>query len=213
MTTTELNKNDYFNECFKTIKANIKYSTLSNKNKVILITSANKSVGCTTIAKHLAESFSDDKKVLLIDANLRNPILDKLYNYDNKVGLTNVLFREIKLESSVYKYSDSLHVLFSGAKSPKPGELLDSEQMSELILLLKDNYDYIFIDAAPLELVADTQYLIPKCDSIVLVVGHKDTKKQNLKYAKGIINQTNGTLLGVIVNKSKNIKEGFSKYY
>ena len=213
MTTTELKMNDYFNECFKTIKANIKYSSLSRENKVILITSANKEVGCTTIARHLAESFSDDKKVLLIDANLRNPVLDKLYDYDNKVGLTNVLFKEIKIESAIYKYSDSLHLLFSGAKSPKPGELLDSDQMKELLLLLKDNYDYIFIDSAPLELLADTQYLIPKSDSVVLVVGHKSTKKQNLKYAKGIINQTKGTLLGVIVNKSKNIKEGFSKYY
>lgn len=201
----------YYAEAFRTIKTNIKYSSVDKHKKVILVTSTEAGEGKSTISSNLALSLSqDNKKVIIVDGDLRKPSVHKQFRISGSIGLTEVLIGEQSLNSVKYKINPYLDAIASGHIPPNPAELLASEEMEKIIKSLKEEYDYIIIDTNPIGLVADAQILSSKVDGVILVARYEKTKKENLLNCKKMIDQVGGNTIGVVLN---GVDEKRGKYY
>lgn len=201
----------YYAEAFRTIKTNIKYSSADKHKKVLLVTSTEAGEGKSTISSNLALSLSqDNKKVIIIDGDLRKPSVHKQFRISGSVGLTELLIGEQSLENIKHKINPYLDAIVSGHIPPNPAELLASEEMEKLINKLREDYDYVIIDTNPIGLVADAQILSSKVDGVILVARYEKTKKENLLSCKKMIDQVGGNTIGVVLN---GIDEKRGKYY
>ena len=193
-----------YNEDFRTLRTNIKYSTTNRDGKVLLITSPEPGDGKSTISKNLAISLcQDNKNVLIIDGDLRKPSIHKLFRISNYSGLSEILIGEKTLSNSINKINPKLSVLTSGLTPPNSAELLDSDEMNSIINSVKNYYDYIIIDTTPLELVADAQILASKVDGVILVAKVEKTRKDSLMNCKKLINKIGGNIIGIVMNNVK----------
>lgn len=201
----------YYAEAFRTIKTNIKYSSADKHKKVLLVTSTEAGEGKSTISSNLALSLSqDNKKVIIIDGDLRKPSVHKQFRISGSVGLTELLIGEEALEKIKHKINPYLDAIASGHIPPNPAELLASEEMEKVIEKLREEYDYVIIDTNPIGLVADAQILSSKVDGVILVARYEKTKKENLLSCKKMIDQVGGNTIGVVLN---GIGEKRGKYY
>ena len=201
----------YYAEAFRTIKTNIKYSSADKHKKVLLVTSTEAGEGKSTISSNLALSLSqDNKKVIIIDGDLRKPSVHKQFRISGSVGLTELLIGEEALEKIKHKINPYLDAIASGHIPPNPAELLASEEMEKVIEKLREEYDYVIIDTNPIGLVADAQILSSKVDGVILVARYEKTKKENLLSCKKMIDQVGGNTIGVVLN---GIDEKGGKYY
>ena len=201
----------YYAEAFRTIKTNIKYSSADKHKKVLLVTSTEAGEGKSTISSNLALSLSqDNKKVIIIDGDLRKPSVHKQFRISGSVGLTELLIGEEALEKIKHKINPYLDAIASGHIPPNPAELLASEEMEKVIEKLREEYDYVIIDTNPIGLVADAQILSSKVDGVILVARYEKTKKENLLSCKKMIDQVGGDTIGVVLN---GIDEKRGKYY
>lgn len=214
----ENNPKSHIVECIKTIRTNILYST---NRKTILITSSKQKEGKSWIINNLAIAFAQaNKKVILVDTDLRKENeKNEIFSVDKGEGLSDFI-KEIsnnKLENleKSKKYIKetkfpNLHILQNGTIPPNPSELLSSNNMKNLLDLLKNMYDIVLLDGTSCMIVSDSIALSSMVDSTILVAENKKSKISDLKKTKKLIEDVNGKILGIIFNKSE-IQKG--KYY
>ena len=198
-------------EAYKTLRTNIQYSSFDKEIKTIAVTSAEMAEGKSTVARNIALTFAQsEKKVILIDCDLRNPSVHENFKVSNLVGISEVLLGSAILEESVQKHNDNLYFLTSGKIPPNPSEMLASLAMTELIEKLKEEYDIIVLDTTPLQVVTDAQILSVKVDGTILVVRAAITKKDVVIEAKNLLDKVGANIIGTVLYAVKNTK---SKYY
>ena len=133
-------------ESYRTLRTNIQYSSFDNPVKSIVITSSEPGEGKSTTSANLALSFAQDgKKVILIDCDLRKPVVHKEFQISNSRGLSEFLIGNVEFSKVVYKHESGLHVLPSGLVPPNPAEMLSSRAMEHLLTQLEEKYDYVII--------------------------------------------------------------------
>ncbi len=144
-------------EGYKIARTNIQFSLSAVNENCFAVTSWSKGEGKSTATSNIAISFAKmDKKVILIDCDLRRPNVHNLLKVDNSVGLTSVLCNDKKYSEVVHSdVLPNLDVLTVGTIPPNPSELIASENFSNLIKELKRTYDYVIIDTAPIGIVTD----------------------------------------------------------
>jgi capsular exopolysaccharide synthesis family protein len=144
-------------EAYKTLRTNLLFSLSTRQNNVIVISSPMESEGKSTNCANLALSMAETHaSVLLIDADLRRPTQSKIFGLKNRKGLADVLGGFCSLEQGIqHQVAPCLDVMFSGQLPPSPSELLGSVNMERLLELLKKQYDFIFIDTPPVNVVTD----------------------------------------------------------
>lgn len=205
------NPKSNYAEAFRTIKTNIKYSSADKDKRVILVTSTQPSEGKSTVSVNLGMSLSqDNKKVIVVDADLRKPTVHKRFKISGMCGLTNVLVGDVSLSKAVVSINETLDVLVAGHIPPNPAELLASKGMEKLLETLREEYDYIIIDGNPICIIADSQIIASKVDGVVLVARYETTKRDDLINAKKLVEQVNGQVIGVVLNR---VKDKGKKYY
>ncbi|MBK5484119.1 CpsD/CapB family tyrosine-protein kinase [Peribacillus sp. TH16] len=199
-------------EQYRLIRTNIQFSSVDKEIKTIVVTSAEPNDGKSTTAANLAIVLAqEEKKVLLVDADLRKPSIHYAFNLSNIHGLTSVLTKKIDLRKTISNSNVSnLDVLTSGPIPPNPSELLNSKAIETAINELKGIYDYIIFDTPPVLVVTDSQIVANKCDGVIMVVASGKTNKQSAVKAKELIEKTNTALLGVVLN---GIESNTSNYY
>ena len=214
MLIVEKNSKSISAEAYKTLRTNIQYSSFDKEIKTILVTSTIPGEGKSTIAGNLALSFAQqDKKVLVMDCDLRKPSLHKMFRLSNLKGLSDVIVGNIDLEKAMYNYKDNFDILTSGKIPPNPSEILASNAMTALLEKLKTKYDIIIIDSAPLQAVTDAQIISNKVDGTLLVIRAGVTKREAILQAKELLNQVNAKILGVVLNGVENNSEKHYYYY
>lgn len=178
-------------EQYRTIRTNIEFSSVQTHLRSILVTSSVPGEGKSFSAANLAAVFAQqEKKVLLVDADLRKPTIHETYQLENVQGLTNVLVGNASLGETVQKtLIDNLYVLTSGPTPPNPAELLSSKAMGELIQEMYSRYSLVIFDSPPLLAVADGQILANQTDGSVLVVLSGKTKMDTVQKAKDALQQ------------------------
>lgn len=207
LTFTEMNT--LSSESFRTLRTNIQYAQSDRTIKSILIADPQEAAGKSTIAANIAISFAQvDKRVLLVDTDLRKPILHKMFNQDNSLGLTNVLLGG-KLEDAISRTAvRNLDLLTSGPVPPNPSELLGTHRMDEVIKILESNYDLIVFDSPPVIAVTDAAVLASRVDGILYMVSiHRVARKQAEKGLELLLN-VNANVFGIICNYVKDRELG-----
>ena len=201
-------------EQYRAIRTNIEYSNVDQNTKTILVTSSDKNEGKTTTVSNLAVSFANlNKKVLIIDCDLRNPSIHKMFKLNNIYGLTDILAKDRAVDKCIQETElENLYVLTAGAIPPNPAEILSSEKMKNLIEDLKNIYDYIFIDTPPIGLVTDAGVLSSFIDGVVLVVKSESVEKKYLEETKKKLDAVDARILGAILNSYKSEQKDYNYY-
>lgn len=192
-------------EAYRSIRTGIEFSNLDKGLKVICITSSKKDEGKSTVVANLAVNFAKiDKKVLLIDGDLRSPTTNRLFDLANTNGIVDILLGKKNLNDCIKKTKqENLYILTGGVIPPNPSEVLASQKMSEFIKSIRSEYDYIFIDAPPVGIVSDAAIISSYSDGVIFVVGSNEVDKNLAKLAKERLDSVNANILGVILNKFK----------
>jgi capsular exopolysaccharide synthesis family protein len=171
-----------------------------------------KSSTLANLAVILAQAGS---RTAVIDADMRKPMIHKLFALDNRKGLTNVLALHDDYRDYIHKGPhNNLEILTCGAIPPNPSELLSSEAMKGLLSKMAEQYDYILIDTPPISAVADAAILSTAVDGTLLVAASGIVRGDFLQRAKEQLEQVNANILGVVLNRIP-IKKGssYSYYY
>lgn len=201
-------------ESYRTLRTNIQYSSFDKEIKIIVVTSSEPGEGKSTTAGNLAFTFAQaEKKTIIIDCDLRKPSLHKKFRISNLSGLSDVLIGKSTVNESVYKYTNNLDVLTSGKLPPNPSEMLGSKVMESLLTALRERYDIIILDSAPLQAVTDAQILSTKADGTVLVVRAEKTKRDSVVQAKALLDKVGANILGVVLNGIENSRRKYYYYY
>jgi len=173
-----------------------------------LITSSAPQEGKSTIAANIALSLVAIKKsVILVDANLRNPSLHKMFGLPIKPGLLDVLLEGESLMQE--KLSSRFSVLTSGPPIKDPAALIGSQRMKKLIGLLKKNFDFVLIDAPPILASPDAALLASITDGTIIVVSAGTTDMEDGRRAKQILNRAQANILGIVMNNHDRELRGY----
>ncbi|NLK24395.1 MAG: CpsD/CapB family tyrosine-protein kinase [Clostridiales bacterium] len=201
-------------EAYRTLRTNIQYSSFDEEIRTIVITSSEPGEGKSTTAGNIAISFAQaSKKTVIIDCDLRKPSLHKKFKISNIGGLSDILIGKEKIDDVVHHFNDELDIITSGKLPPNPAEMLGSRTMERLLIALKERYDIIILDTAPLQAVTDAQILSAKSDGIILVVRAHAIKRESVIQAKGLIEKVGGKILGTVLNGVENTRGKYYYYY
>ena len=193
-------------ESARVLRSSLSFQLKTDATNVICVTSTIKGEGKSFVSYNLAQSYSAlGKKVILVGADLRNPQLHKFLNQKREnIGLTTYLSNENfnDIDSLITKAAKSggLDYLLTGAIPPNPSELLMRSRTKELLDILKQSYDLIIIDSAPLLLVSDTTALLPLCDSVVYVTRSQYSEKKTFSFILNMQQRENVPPFGMVLN-------------
>lgn len=167
-----------FSESYRSVRTALQFSTDRGVPKVLLVTSAGPAEGKTTTALTLARNFAQmGKRVLLIEADLRDPSLYKVLGLRTGVGLSNLLAGEQKMAEAILNTEQArLKVILAGPLPPNPAELLSGSRLVSLLTIAAGNYDQVIIDGPPVMNIADAQILANAADGTMLVVHSGKTR-------------------------------------
>lgn len=202
-------------EAYRTIRTNIEFSNLDKEIKTIVVTSSQQNEGKSTVIANLAVSFAgmEDKRVLVLEGDLRNPTVHRMFNVSNAHGITEILTGQKSFEECVHTTEvKGLHVVTCGKIPPNPSEMLASRKMKAFIESLKDHYDYIFIDAPPIGIITDAGIISTYTDGTMLIVASNEVDVDMVKIAKERLEKVNANILGIVLNKFEDSSGSYGYY-
>ena len=220
---TKIDPKSPASEAFRSLRTNIQYINKSEKSQTLLITSTTQGEGKSWIAANLAVTFAQaGKNVIVIDADMRRPRQNSIFEVDMFPGLSNYLSginssgvaKDIKIKDCVRETEiENLYLLPAGNIPPNPSELLVGDRLLKLINELKKIFDVIVFDGAPCLLVTDATIISRYVDFTILVSSQGKTKIDELKLAKKRIEHVGGKIGGVILNRVKVTNKKYSYGY
>lgn len=189
-------------EEMRTLRTNLEFAGVDQPLNTLLITSTEMEVGKTSVAANLAIVMSQtEKKVVLVDADLRRPNVYNFYGFQNKVGLSDVFRGEYDLEQVCKQWpGGEVSVITAGDLPPNPSELLGSRRMSEILESLGSDADIVIIDGPPF-VVADAPLLASKVDGVLLIVRLGNTRKPAINALMEQIKRSGSKVIGVALNR------------
>jgi len=210
-------------EPYRQLRTNIEFSSISGDIKVLVISSADSAEAKTETAVNLAKVMAARKKrVLLIDADLRIPDVHKLFDLSKRTGLTNALLELGSDEFDLNKYIqlvkvpqgiNPLSVITSGPSVPNPLEVLSSKRFADLLTMLKEHYDFIILDSAPVMPVADTLAIARVADGLLFCIASEQTQRERAKQAIVALQRTGANVIGVVLTMMKHSSDPYDYYY
>jgi polysaccharide biosynthesis transport protein len=199
-------------EAYQMLQANLKFIS-HKKVRTIVITSSVPGEGKSEVSANLAAVIAQaGKRVLLVDADMRNPSQHHLWGVMNLTGLSNVIVGQDRIRSCIQLVTRNLSVLTAGVIPPNPQALLDSESMNALIQALSQHYDYIIFDTPPLAGTADAAVLGKMADGVLVVVRPSVADSASALAAKTLLMRSEANVLGIVAN-GVNIKHESDRYF
>lgn len=190
-------------EQYRRLRENLKTIAQKDQLKVIAVTSSAASEGKTLTCLNLAVAMTKDvdcKKVLIIDCDLRRGTVESSLGMESKVGLSDYLHLNADVENIIYKTKiKKLSIIPKGKISDDPADLLASLKMKELLKKVKDKFDMVIIDTAPVIAVADSGIVCSQADAAIMVVRAGKTQRGIVKHAAEILEQSKVNLLGYVL--------------
>lgn len=201
-------------EAFRELKINLKFLSVDNPPRVIVITSALPGESKTTVAINLALALAEsDNRVVLVEGDLRRPRVTKYLGLVGGAGVSSVLAHEATLEEVVQPSGmANVWILGSGALPPNPSELLGSNAAQNMIADLRRSFDYVVIDAPPLLPVTDAIVLTMQSDGALFVTRYGYSRKEEVARASAALETVGATMLGVVMSMAPTGGKGSAGY-
>lgn len=204
-------------EAYRTFRTNLQFARLDSPMKTILVTSPGPGEGKSTTVANLAITMAQmGTKTILVDSDLRRPVLHSIFSQQKAPGLTNYLAGNVPLGEIIQPTPiENLSLLTCGVLPPNPSELLGSKKMRMLLEELKEKYEMILFDSPPVIAVTDAAVLSTQLDGVVLVVSSGSTSREALVRGITLLENVKGRLLGGVLNKIKveSIYGSYHYYY
>lgn len=188
-------------EGLRQLRTNLRFVSVDEPARVIVVTSSNEGEGKSTIAAHLASMLADSgQPTILVDADLRRPVQADHFEVDGLVGLTQLLAGSVELPDVLVPTKQAgLQLLPAGRIPPNPSELVGSGRMATLLATLRETH-IVIVDASPLLPVTDAALLTVVSDGAIVVIHQGKTLMEQLALAARKLAQVEGKLLGVVLN-------------
>ncbi len=205
----------FTSEAYRVLRTNLHYANPDAPLRRILVTSTAPGEGKSTTLSNLGVALVQaERSVLLVDSDLRRPILHQIFNQRINPGLTSYLVGDALLQAVIVKTSiPNLSLVPSGRIPPNPAELLASRRMREFLDIAGERYDTILLDSPPVLAVADACSLASIVDGVLLVVGSGVVPQEVVRRAKEQVEAARGRVLGAVINRFDAKSDGYSRYY
>jgi capsular exopolysaccharide synthesis family protein len=189
-------------EAFRGLRTALYFNAHVGHHKVIQVTSANPRDGKSTVAANLAICMAQSgKNVLLVDCDLRNSKVHKLFAVDSSIGMSHIIADKAELPDAIQSVDiENLSILPCGAHPSNPSELLTSTRFDEVIKLLSEKYDLIIIDTPPMLVVSDPATIASRVDGVLLVVRITKDGRPEAIQARQLLQSMGAEILGIVVN-------------
>ena len=200
-------------EAFRGLRTNINFRCIGKEIKTLLVTSLVPEEGKTFISANLAGAFAQtDKKILVVDCDLRKSSLHKYYGLDNKKGLTQLIQGKGDI-TPVDSKIPGRSVLVAGKHPQNPADLLASDAFDKVLASLRQEYDLVIVDSPPLFAVTDSTILVKKLDSAILNIRANVTPKKAIRRAAKLEKDIQSKIIGIVFNGIEAIKGRYGSYY
>ena len=214
------NKSNLMSEIFRGLRTNLQLAG-DDKEKVFIVTSTTTGEGKTFIASNLAMSLALlEKKTIMVGLDIRKPRMAELFGIgDRQHGITNILaneecnWEEVKAQIVASGVNHNLDLLMAGPTPANPGELMVRKSLKQTIALLKEHYDYVIIDTAPVGLVADTLQLSKLADRTLFVCRADFSTKSSFTYINKLDEQKKLPNISIVINDIDLSKKKFAYSY
>jgi protein-tyrosine kinase len=203
-------------EAYRVLRTNLHYANPDAPLKRVLVTSTAPGEGKSTTLANLAITLAQaERSVLVVDADLRRPVVHEMFRLKSTPGLTSYLAGDALLDAVVSKtHIPNLAMVPSGPTPPNPAELLASRRMREFLETMSERYDVTLFDSPPVLAVTDACALASMMDGVIFVVGSGRIQQAPLRRARDQILAAQGRILGVVVNQfDARAADGYSRSY
>jgi len=192
-------------EAYRALRTNIQFLRIDAPLRTLVISSAGPSEGKSTSVANLAITTAlTGARTLLVDADLRRPVIHSLFGLEREPGMINMLVEKLPLERVIRPSGiENLSILPSGAIPPNPSELLGSQKMKDLVKTLAGMYDLVLFDSPPVITVTDTAVLGSQVEGVVLVVLSHTTDRRALSRAQILLANVKANVVGAVLNRIK----------
>lgn len=189
-------------EGFRNLRTNVQFLNLDGSTRLLMVTSSSPEEGKTSVAVNLGAALSEmNKRVLVVEGDLRRPVLDKFLRGKPLKGITDVIMGTASLEEAVTETDhENLKLMMSGVKPPNPAELVSSQAMQDLLELLKEEYDFVIVDAPPVLAVSDAIAMASMMDGVLIVASHGIAKRDGARHTVELLGKVETRILGVVIN-------------
>ena len=200
-------------EAYRSLRTNLEFSRLDEPLKSLLVTSTSPGEGkSTTLANLGVINAQADKRVILLDCDLRRPKLHELLGVSNNVGISTALLEPDSALPLQDTEVDNLQVMTSGPLPPNPADLLASKRMDTLLAQLAGQADLILLDAPPVTAATDAALLATKVEGVLMVVSAGHTKRKDAERAKDLLEKVNANVVGVVLTNASVDKNTYGDY-
>ncbi len=190
-------------EAYRTLRTNLSFYSLDNPLRSLVVTSPavseDKGESIANLAVTMAQS---GRKTLLIDYDLRRPMLHEFFGLSNENGLTNMILNDEQMPPLQDTSVENLALLASGAKPPNPADLLGSKKVDQLIINMTEQFDFVLFNAPPVVAVTDATILGAKVDGVLLVITAGKTRRDHAEKAKEMLEKAHVRVVGVALTNA-----------
>jgi protein-tyrosine kinase len=200
-------------EAYRVLRSNIQFCSFDKKIKSLVVTSCQPGEGKSTTSHNLAISMAKTgMNVLLVDADLRKPSVEKLVGQNHTQGLSTLIAGHAMLEEVIHRTSiKGFSYIACGPKPPNPAELMGSEAFHVFLKAATEMFDLVIIDTPPLGSVIDCAIISAQVDGTLLVIQSHAIEYKEVERVKVQLEKANARILGVVLNKMK--KSDYKGYY
>ncbi|MDD5765575.1 MAG: CpsD/CapB family tyrosine-protein kinase, partial [Candidatus Marinimicrobia bacterium] len=201
-------------EAYRTLRTNIQFMNPDNPIRTLVVSSAGPGDGKSTTVVNIAITFASlGKKTLLIDADLRKPILHKVFDVSRGPGLTHAMIEDLNDTDIIRKTEiPNLYIITCGDIPPNPSEILASQKLRNFLDRMKSEFEIVLFDSPPIIAVTDASVISKMTDAILLVVKSGVTDTRVVARAVELLKQVKTHLIGAVLN-GVNITAGYDSYY
>lgn len=211
---TLMDPNGAASEAYRTLRTSLIYARVDTPPRVIVMTSHSPREGKSTTSANLAVVLAQaGKSTLLVDCDFRNPVMHQIFELRNFQGLVDVLIGDRNLQEIWQEPLPGLKVVPVGPPPPNPAELVGSRRFAEFLDRVRQDFDYVIIDAPPVGAVSDPLTLASQGDGALLVLDAQSTRKGNVRQAMRSLESVGANVLGTVMNNVKGAKAGYYSGY
>jgi capsular exopolysaccharide synthesis family protein len=196
-------------EAYRTLRTNLLHGVMEKSPKVVLLTSPGPGEGKTTTCANLGIALAQaDKSTLILDCHLRQPSLHTFFRLPNMRGLTDVLAGVQRPQALWEEPLPGLKVLTAGPMPPSPPELFETKRFTEFLEGMRQEFDYVLVDAPPVDRISDSLILATRADGVLLILDAQLTRKSSLRRTIRDLEAINVRIIGTVMNNVDASREG-----